>query len=123
MRRQPCWDVLGCVAQFFALFAGRLLHFTLLIDLGSSHFSRCVLLRRQRGPTFLGGCLGLNRVLSCFRTCIHSYPVLRTFDFASVCSARVTPRLGVSHGLDGVRLFALLGLGLFQLPLGSQIGR
>jgi hypothetical protein len=111
---------LCCGTDLFALFCFRPMYLVLRVELGPSFRSYSVLLGVPLSLALLSGLLLSHRGLygCCFGG--HCNSLLGTCDPGVCCFDTGLRRLGVGNGFDAVRLLALLGLGLLELPLGGQ---
>ena len=113
-------DFLGRGADFLALLGFCPLHRALGVAFGLGLGSDRVALSGLLGRAVLSGLLSSDGILHGRRLRAHCNSLFGTLKLGSSRGGMGLRGLGIGDGLHTVGLFALLGLGLLELPLGGQ---
>jgi len=106
--------------DFVTLLGFGLLHLGLRAELGTRFLAGSIVLCDLLAGTLLSGLLSLDGALHGRRLGVHRDSLLCALH-PGFCRFGMGLRgLGIGDGFDAVGLLALLGLGLLELPLGSQ---
>src|SRR5215208_4181788 len=113
-------DFLSCGIDFVTLLGLGALYLGLRLELRAHLLSRSVVLCGLPGRALLSCLLISDGGLRGRRLCVDGGSLLRAFHPSFSGFDVGLLGFGIGYGFDAVGLFALLGLSLFELPLGSE---